>query len=276
MRSDRARAVVGGFSLLLVACLAPATLAQELTAEEIIDRAVARAEEQQEAQPELGFRARVESIVENLNGDGEVKKTERETYQQYPLEGVLYEELVAKEGEPLSAGDARDERERREEFVEDVRERVAKGEEPLPEDENQIEFNAELFDRYELRIAGEEVVDGHPCWIIGIEPRAGDLPVRRRVDNALNNATGRVWVSKEDYGLARIEFEMVKSVRFWGGILGTLRNTVGRMEFTRTADRVWLPLTMDIKLDLRILFRNLRRRMIREWADYTPARASDS
>lgn len=274
MRNDRAIAVVGGFSLTLVACLAPPTLAQELTAAEIIDRAVARVEEQTKAQPELGFRARVESITENLNGDGEVKKTERETYQQYPLEGVLYEELVAKEGEPLSADDARDERKRREEFVEDVRKRVEKGEEPLPEDENRIEFNDELFERYELRLAGDDVVDGHPCWIIAISPRAGDLPVRRRVDNALNNATGRVWVSKEDYGLARIEFEMAKSVRFWGGILGTLRNTVGRMEFTRTADHVWLPLTMDITLDLRILFRNIRRRMIREWADYAPARAS--
>lgn len=274
MRNDRAIAVVGGFSLTLVACLAPPTLAQELTAAEIIDRAVARVEAQTKAQPELGFRARVESITENLNGDGEVKKTERETYQQYPLEGVLYEELVAKEGEPLSADDARDERKRREEFVEDVRKRVEKGEEPLPEDENRIEFNDELFERYELRLVGDDVVDGHLCWIIAISPRAGDLPVRRRVDNALNNATGRVWVSKEDYGLARIEFEMAKSVRFWGGILGTLRNTVGLMEFTRTADHVWLPVTMDIKLDLRILFRNIRRRMIREWADYAPARAS--
>lgn len=267
--------VSGLLGILLVGGLFVPVDGQELSAQDIIDRAVARAEEQRKAQPELAYEATVESITEKLNGDGEVQETERETYQQYPLEGVVYEELVAKEGEPLSDDDARNERARREEFVEDVRERVAKGEEPLPEDENRIEFNEEFVERYDLRIAGEDVVDGHACWIIEIEPRPGDLPVRRRIDVALNNATGRVWVSKEDYGLARVEFEMVKSVRFWGGILGTLRNTVGRMEFRRTPDRVWLPATMDIKLDLRILFRNMRRRMVREWTDYSPVRANN-
>ena len=68
---------------------------------------------------------------------------------------------------------------------------------------------------------------------------------------------------------------MAKSVRFWGGILGTLRNTVGRLEFTRVAERVWVPTTIDIKLDLRIVFRNIRRRIVREWADYAPFRVTD-
>ena len=63
--------------------------------------------------------------------------------------------------------------------------------------------------------------------------------MRRQIDNALNNSTGRIWVSQDDYGVARVEFEMAQSVRFWGGILGTLRNTVGRLEFVRVAANVW-------------------------------------
>ena len=68
---------------------------------------------------------------------------------------------------------------------------------------------------------------------------------------------------------------MSNSVRFWGGILGTLRNTVGRLEFTRVADQVWMPTTIDIKFDLRILFRNIRRRIVREWAEYSRLPATD-
>ena len=67
---------------------------------------------------------------------------------------------------------------------------------------------------------------------------------------------------------------MAKSVRFWGGILGTLRNTIGRLEFTRVAERVWMPTTIDIRFDLRILFRNIRRRIVREWAEYSPLRVT--
>ena len=55
-----------------------------------------------------------------------------------------------------------------------------------------------------------------------------DLPVRRRIDTALNKSTGRLWVVKEDFGVSRVEFEMDEPVRFWGGIVGVLRNTVGR------------------------------------------------
>ena len=260
--------------LTLGAWSAPA-LGQDLSAQEIIDRAVVRAEGQREAQADLGFQAFVESMTENLGGDGEVKETERETYHQYPLEGVVFEELVAKEGEPLDGDDARSELERREEFVDEVRERRAKGEDPLSDDENRIDFNQEFVSRYEFWIAGEEDVSGHASWVVEFRPREGDLPVRRQIDNALNNSTGRMWVSKDDYGLARVEFEMAKSVRFWGGILGTLRNTVGRLEFTRVAERVWMPTTIDIRLDLRILFRHIRRRIVREWAEYAPFRVAD-
>ena len=47
--------------------------------------------------------ATFEAITERLNGDGEVEETERETYEQYPLEGVIYEELVARDGPSSTA-----------------------------------------------------------------------------------------------------------------------------------------------------------------------------
>ena len=262
--------VCAGVGLLLVSgCVQPVS-AQVWSAHAIIDLAVERAEAQRISQADLDFEALVEAVTEHLDGDGQIKKTERETYRQYPIEGVVFEELVAKEGEPLDADDERSERERREDFLSEVRERREKGEDPVTEDENRIDFNEEFVSRYDFWIVGEESVDGHACWVIKLAPRAGDLPVRRQIDNALNNSTGHIWVSKEDYGLARVEFEMATSVRFWGGILGTLRNTVGRLEFTRVAERVWMPTTIDIQLDLRILFRNIRRRIVREWAGYSP------
>ena len=34
-------------------------------------------------------------------------------------------------------------------------------------------------------------------------------------------------------------------------------------------------MTLDIKLDLRIVFKSIRRRIVREWADYSPLQITD-
>ena len=273
MRVDgirRAAAAVGVAGTLAAGSLAAPAAGQDWTAEEIVERAVARADEQRNTQADLLYRATFESITEKLSGDGDVEDTERATYEQYPLEGVIYEELVAQEGEPLTADDARKERERRRDFVEEVRERRARGEDdPRPEDENRVELNDDFISRYQYSIVGEEQREGHDCWIIQLVPRPGDLPVNRRIDTALNKSTGRLWIAKEDFGLSRVEFEMDEPVRFWGGIAGTLRNTVGRLQFLRTDEGAWVPKRIDIRLDLRIVFWNIRRRIVREWDEYS-------
>ncbi|MCY3846601.1 MAG: hypothetical protein OXH69_24020, partial [Acidobacteria bacterium] len=192
MRVDgirRAAAAVGVAGTLAAGSLAAPAAGQDWTAEEIVERAVARADEQRDAQTDILYRATFESITEKLSGDGDVEEAESWTYEQYPLEGVLYEERVAREGEPLTADDVRKERERRRDFVEEVRERRARGEDDArPEDENRVELNDDFISRYQYSIVGEEVREGHDCWIIELVPRPGDLPVNRRIDTALNKS----------------------------------------------------------------------------------------
>lgn len=265
--------MAGPVTVALVLGSLPAS-GQVLSPHAIIDLAVDRAEAQRMLQTDLAYEAIVEATTEQLDGDGAIKKTELATFRQYPLEGVVYEEMIAKEGEPLDADDIRSEQERRDKFIKEVRERKDKGEDPRGDDENQIDFNEEFVSRYDFWIVGEAVINDYLCWVIELKPRKGDLPVRRQIDNALNSSTGRIWVSQDDYGVARIEFEMAKSVRLWGGLLGTLRNTVGRLEFIRVKAAVWAPNTIDIRLDLRILFKNIRRRIVREWVDYMPLSAT--
>ncbi len=276
MRAAGARQAGLGIGVLL-ALGGPAVPAgaQAWTAQEIVDRVVARAAAQREAQDDLRYRATFEALTEQLNGDGEVEETEHETYEQYPLEGVIYEALVAREGIPLTAEDARKEQARRREFIEEVRERRARGIDPRREDENRVELDEDFISRYQYALVGEEVRAGYDCWIVQLVPRPGDLPVRRRIDNALNKSTGRLWVVKEDFGVSRVEFEMNEPVRFWGGIVGVLRNTVGHLEFTRTAEGAWVRKAIDIRLDLRIVFWNRRRHIVQQWTEYTPISATD-
>lgn len=266
-----------GLLLWAAVCLVSAgsAAAQEPTAAQIVARAVARAERQRQAESDIKYTATLEAVSQRLNGDGEVERSETETFKQYPFEGVLFEELVSRDDQPLDQDALRDEAERKEEFSREVRERREDGDDPRPDDENRVDFDEEFVNRYDFSLIGEDTVNGHECWVLYLSPRDGGLPVNRGIDNALNNSTGHLWISMDDYGLVRVEFEMARSVRFWYGLLGTLRNTTGRLEFERVAEGVWLPTVVDIFTDQRVLIRNVRRRIIRKWSDYTRLPSAD-
>ena len=269
------KSLIFGFISILLNCLLVPVSAQELSARDIIDRAVETADAQRDSNAELRYQAIINVTTEKLDRDGVIESAEEATYREYGLEGALFEELIGKDGEPLSARDKRDEQKRREKFAEEVRKRREEGKDPRPEDENRIEFNDEFTERFEFALVGQETItrprgtDTYPCWVLEFSPREGDLPERRRIDTALNKSSGRVWIAQEDYGIVQVEFQMNETVPFWGGIVGRLRNTVGHISFMRTAEQIWLVDTVNITLDLRIFFSNIHRRIIRTRSETT-------
>ena len=268
-KKERGRAAsIGLFACLLLSGTLGEAGGQNPSAEEIIDQTVARAITQQESDAATRFESTFVSVLDSLDGDGNVEKTERELYRRYPVEGVLVDELLEKNGSVLSEKEARKEQEKREEYIREARRRMGRGDEPETGDERQVRFDSDFVDRYDWAILGEETLRDHKAWVLSLKPREGKLPVRRRMDHALNKSTGKIWVAQDDYGLVRVEFQMLESVRFWGGLLGTLRDTVGRLEFDRIEPGVWLPVELDIRFDLRILVKNIRQRVRRQWEGY--------
>ncbi len=243
-----------------------ATEPTEANVREIVDRAIARAEAQENAATH--FESMMLYIVEFLDSEGSVKKEEKAVYRRYPIFGAVYDELTEKNGRPLTAKELAKERRQKDEFAREVQERAARGESPETEDKEGVSFDQDFISRYRLELIGNENVHGHSCWVIHLEPREGELPVRRRIDHALNNSVGRLWISKSDYGLARVEFEMQRPFRYWGGFVAMIRNTVGKLNFEPVEPDLWMPADFTIELDLRIFFKNIRRRITRSWSDY--------
>jgi len=250
----------------------PSAYAEHPPAWEIVDRAVARAEAQYQARIDAMFEAQVLSSVRSLDGDSQVTEMEITKYLQYPLHGALYDELIEMDGRALSEKEVREEAKKRQEFIRGVRERIERGEHPQPESGPGVRFNQEFVGRYEVKVVGSEAVRGHRCWMIDFEPRKGKLPVRDRMDRALNRSTGRFWISREDYGLVRLEFALREPFKYWGGLVAVIRNTEGVLDFSRVEPDVWLPANFDLKLDLKImLVKNIRRHISKKWTDYRRA-----
>ena len=235
--------------------------------EEIIARMIERAEQQDEREAELRYESRIVTTSDRLDEAGAITETETREHRRYPLEGELYEELILRDGRPLDAGQQRDEREKRAEFIRDARERAREGGgRAETNDERQVRLGPELLGRYEASIVGVETVAGEPCWAIAFTPRAGRLPEKTRMDKALNRSSGTMYVARSDYGLARVEFRMDEPVRYvWG--LATLNEAVGRLEFERVEPDVWLPKLYTFRMELRIFFSTRRQQVVREWVE---------
>lgn len=252
----------------LCLCLLTPLLGSEdqapMSADEILSKTIERAKEVAERNPEGRMHYDYLSVSHELNDQDEVKKEETKLYRNVPVEGIPFQRLVEKDGEPLEGGDLKDEREREKEF----RRKVAQGKDPRDENENRMEFDEELTGRYYFALDGQESLDGHDCWVLSFRPREGDLPNKRRIDAALNKSIGKLWVAKSNYEIVRARFELTDPVRLWWGLIGKIGQLEGRVDRRPVKDGLWMPRRFDLYLKGRIFFSGLHRRQQVEWSNF--------
>ena len=235
----------------------------------IVERALDRSLEQEESKLELNFEYAILSTIHTLDGDGEVTETNTSRSRRFPLEGYLYEELLERDGEPLDEDEIKKQLEKKENFVREVRSHREKGE-PYEPEEMDVRFNKELMSRYDVKFIRTETLRDHKCWLLSFQPRPGKLPDNKRMDKALNQSTGYLWVAQKDYGIVRIYFEMQRPFRYLWGIVATIRSTTGQLDYERVDNNMWIPKEFDLKLDLRVVFKNMRRHISQEWLGRQP------
>ena len=248
----------------------PVPVQEDLSAQAIVDRAVDRTEAQHLSMVEASFKSEAVAKTQSLDGNNNITDTETSRYRQYPLNGAVFEELIEINGRPLNEKEIQKEETKKREFIQEVEQRRTRGDYIQPVKEERIRFNREFTERYLYNIEKTEMIRGHLCWVISLKPREGKLPERNRMDRALNQMTGTLWVSQDDYGLVRVEFGLSKPFNYWGGFLAVIRKTDGWVEYTRVESNVWLPRHFNLQLDLKVMmFKNIRRLIIKEWSDYS-------
>ena len=247
------------------------------TAAVIIERALEVASRQRDSALGGHFEYLTVGTVESLDAVGNVTRTETSRRRHYPLEGHFYSELIGRDGRSLDAGDARDEWRRKAEFVREARRHAARGVRYDP-DEMHVEFDSKLMERYDTTLVGEDVVRGEACWVVRFEPRPGRLPDDRRIDKALNRSTGHLWITRDDYRVTRVTFEMQRPFRWLWGIAGTLRHATGQFDLQWIQPNLWGLADSRIEFDLGVLFgmKSTRRRVRSEWIPPSGRRPVDA
>ncbi len=64
---------------------------------------------------------------------------------------------------------------------------------------------AVVSDNYEFTFAGEQSIDGHPCYVLGLNPK--------RKEKSL--IVGQAWVDEQTYLVRRVQGEMAKMPSWW-------------------------------------------------------------
>jgi len=242
------------------------TISDGLTPTEIVMRAVDVANHSREEEHDLLYEFSEETISEQFDTAGHLSEREITLSKVYPLAGALYREVIAKNGQPLPEKELERERHRKDE----AHNRRKRGEQ---EKENyRIRFDRELVDRYHIKLLEEQRVGGRPVYTVWFEPKSNSLPVRHRMDYALNKSHGLILIDKKTFQVARVEFELIEPVRLWWGILGRLHTVKGLIERKPLADGIWVGQGLDFSMNIRIFFKVINTRRRTKFVDYQPVK----
>ena len=246
-----------------------AQLEQDTEVRAIIDKALMRSMWATEQASEARYRHQMTRRTRKFDGDGVVTEDEKRLYLVAPVSGVPYARLISKNGGPIEGDELKAERARWHAFLEALDKDPDEDDEAAEEDRD-IVFNEEMIDRYTAKLEEVRELRGRPSYVISFEPRPGRLPVRRRIDHALNKSRGEIWIDQATYEVARISFELIERVRLWWGILGSISNARGHYEREPIAEGVWLATELDIYFRVRVLFRTTPRGETTEWTAFEP------
>jgi|YelNatPaOPRAMG01_1025707.scaffolds.fasta_scaffold31879_2 hypothetical protein len=201
------------------------------------------------------FLQRVEQ--RELDADGKMARRRVKTYDVTLLEGSPYSRLVAREDKPLAPAEEAREKEKLERSIrERSREpeaarirRIAKWNEERDKDRRQFR---KILDAFDFRIVAGDAVAGESTWLIEATPRPGFRP-HSRMTSIFPKMRGRIWISKTNYGWARMEAETLDTITF-GAFLARLHKGMRlSMEQEHVNNEVWLPKHICVEYSARVL-----------------------
>jgi hypothetical protein len=224
--------------------------------EDIMVRAIRRAKWVGEQKPDLKYSYSQFQVMEQLGDGNAVKERAETTYEAVVIDGRRFFRLLAKNGKPLSGEELQEEKEREATF----RQQPAKRPVASITDEEDVELDEALVNRFKFTLEGKETINGRSVFALSFEPKSDTLPAPKRIDRAINNLAGRVWVDEQEYELVKVDARLLKPVGFGWGLLANIDQANLRIEQVRLDDGTWMPASIEVYLKGRKLFTPMHQR----------------
>jgi len=193
-----------------------------------------------------------------LDRSGKPKKApESRTFDVTLLEGSPYRRLVKRNDRPLAPPEERKEQEKlRRSIDERSKETPAERQARIAEWERKQQRQRapfqEIPDAFDLRLAGEETLDGRNVYVIAATPKLGYKP-KLAAAAYFPKIKGKLWIDKRDNQWVKGEIETLDTISIGGILVRLAKGSRATFEATRVNDEVWLPKQITLDGSARLL-----------------------
>ncbi|MCE0523612.1 MAG: hypothetical protein LV480_11955 [Methylacidiphilales bacterium] len=130
-----------------------------------------------------------------------------------------------------------------------------------------------IIDHYTYTLEGEETVNGVDCYKIAFTPKP-DMPYVNREEKVLNNVSGHIWASRQDYSVIRNEGSLMRPVAVaW--IFASLREMEFHFDAMQLPNGDYGPARLQYRYLVSIPFMQLHERDTRIMSNYRPSGSAD-
>jgi hypothetical protein len=203
-------------------------------------------------------------VVQDIDENGQVKKTETSEYNDFFVNGHVIERKVKSNDKPLDAHEDEKETERVKKLVEKA--------EKTPRDqplEGQTISVSRLLDIMDVRNERREVYGGKPTIVFDFVGRK-DAKTHGLAEDASKKLQGTIWINEADRQVAHLEASFDDNFRLAGGLVATVqKGSSFRFDQSKVNGEIWLPTGSEGTMQARLLLlKKLRQHFQERVYDY--------
>ncbi len=240
-------------------------------------REVERNQKRLEAQKQ-SYTYHVHTEQQQLDKQGNVKKTETEDAESLTIQGVRVNRIVARNGKPLTPEEQRKENERLDKDVAKAKERRGKIEATggaTDEEGHAVLPLSRILELGKFSNPRREEQGGRP--VIAVD-YAGDPEAKTHsvFESIMRDMVGTLWIDQADRVMIAAQGHFLNDFKLGAGLMADVRKgTSFDFKATRISDGVWLPADIKGQGSIRLLlFANFTGRMHVTTSDYRRFRTS--
>lgn len=203
-------------------------------------------------------------VVQDIDANGQVKKTESSEYQDFFVNGHVIERKIKSNDKPLDDNAQRKETERVTKLVEKAQKTPR--DKPLEGPNITIGRLLEIMD---VRNERRELYRGDPTIVFDFVGRK-DAKTHGFAEDASKKLQGTLWINEADRQVAHLEVSFVDNFRMIGGLVATVqKGSSFRFDQAKVNGEIWLPTAAEATMQARVLLlKNLRQHFRERCYDY--------
>jgi hypothetical protein len=167
------------------------------------------------------------------------------------INGVPFEQLVERNGQPPPADEERKQKEKLDKLKRETPEKRA--ERLRKEEEENTSLVREIPKAFDFQLLGEEAVNGRPAYILQATPHPG-YQAQGKYGKMFSKVAAKFWVDKQDLGWIKVDALVIQPFSMGLFLVRMLRGSEIKMEQTRVGDGIWMPERVEVRATAKVLF----------------------